>query len=176
MPTIARILDIAPVACYLSANFVSRRQLFGGSVDPSNPSKIFNVYKILKEIYDNDPAYDGLQVRCDYLYELCKKFALAAGAIVDGGGGGSVSPVTPGTINVYPFVIDSDDFESDGISYDNPDIVGDNLMIFINEWTQQWLLAPDAFVYTATGIQIVLPGFSANDADYTIVIQKRNNG
>lgn len=178
MPTIARTIELAPVACYLSANYVAKRNgLFGGTVDETNPIKIYNVYKILKQIYDKDPTYEGLQVRCDYLYELMKRWALAAAAIVDGNNGGSVAPPTPtpGT-DIYPFVITSDDFESDGVSYNNADIVGDNLMIFINEWSQQWLLAPDSFVYTSGGIQVVLSGFSANDFDYTIVIQKRNNG
>lgn len=176
MPTVARILEIAPMACVLSVQHTAKRQLFGGSLAVDNSLKIYNVYKILKKIYDNDPAYDGLQVRADYLYELLKKFALRSAGIVDGGSGGSVAPVTPTDTNVYPFIITSNDFEADGTSYNNADIVGDNLMIFINEWTQQWLLAPDAFVYTATGIQIVLPGFDANTSDYTIVIQKRNNG
>lgn len=176
MPTIARTLEIAPMACVLSANAVARGALRGGKLDPSNPQKIYNVYKILKKIYDNDPTYDGLQVRCDYLYELLKKYALRAAAIVDGGGGGSVAPVTPTDEAIYPFIITSADFEADGTSYNNADIVGDNLMIFINEYTQQWLTAPTYFVYTATGIQIVAPGFDANSFDYTIVIQKRNNG
>lgn len=177
MPSVARILQIAPMACVLSANASAKGQLFGGKVDPLNPQRIYNVYKVLKTIYDKDPNYDGLQVRADYLYELLKKYALRAAAIVDGGGGGSVAPPTPTPdSNIYPFIITSVDFESDGVSYNNPDIVGDNLMIFINEWSQQWLTAPASFVYTATGIKIVLIGFDANTADFTIVIQKLNNG
>jgi len=178
MPTIARTLELAPVACYLSSNYVSKRKLFGGTIDSTNPAKIYNVYKILKKIYDLDPTYDGLQVRCDYLYELMKRWALAAVPIVDGGGGGSVSPITPpaGT-DIYPFVITEADFEPDGISYNNADIVGDNLIIFANEYTQQWLVAsPTTFSYTATGIVINIPGFDANTQTWTIVIQKRNNG
>jgi len=177
MPSITRTLQLAPVACYLSANYVAKRKgLFGGTVDETNPIKIYCVYKILKYIYDKDPAYAGLQERCDYLYELLKNWALSAAAIVDGGGGGSVSPITPTTENIYPFVITSGDFQPDGVSYNNPDIVGDNLMIFINEWTQQWLFAPDSFVYTSTGIQIVLSGFNANTSSYNIVVQKINTG
>lgn len=176
MPTAARILELAPTACYLSANYIDRRKLFGGSLDTINPIKIYCTYIVLKHVFDKDPNYDGMQARCNYLYELMKRWAIAAAAIVDGDNGGSVAPVTPIQSGVYPFVITSADFESDGTSYINPDIVGDNLMIFINEWTQQWLFAPDSFVYTLTGIQIVLPGFDANTSDYTVVIQKRNNG
>lgn len=176
MPTVARILELAPMACVLSANNIARRQLFGGSVDTLNPLKIYNVYKILKHVFDKDPNYEGLQARCNYLYEIMKRWAIAAAAIVDGNNGGSVAPITPSQSGIYPFVITSSDFEADGTSYNNPDIVGDNLMIFINEWTQQWLFATDSFVYTATGIQIVLSGFDASTSDYTVVIQKRNNG
>lgn len=182
MPTITRILQLAPTACYLSANYIDKRKLFGGSLDPMNPIKIYCTYIVLKHVYDKDPTYDGLQARCNYLYELMKRWALAAAAIVDGNNGGSVAPVTPVQSGIYPFVITSADFEADGKTYINPDIVGDNLMLFINEWTQTWLLAPGAFTYTATGFVInngagqQMEGFNASVYDYTVVIQKRNNG
>lgn len=96
MPTAARILQLAPTACYLAANDVNQKTLSGkGSLVPSQAIKIYNVYKILKHIYDLDPNYAGMQSRCNYLWELMKRWALKAAAIVDGGGGGSVAPVTP---------------------------------------------------------------------------------
>lgn len=96
MPSIQRILEVAPVCCYLSANYVAKRQgLFGGAVDQNNPTKIYNVYKILKHVYDKDPLYPNLQACANYLWELCKGYTARAAAIVDGGGGGSVAPVTP---------------------------------------------------------------------------------
>jgi len=175
VPSVTRILQIAPMACVLSSQDVAKGNLFGGKVDPSNPLKIYNVYKVLKTVYDKDPNYAGLQVRTDYLYELLKKYALRAAAIVDGGGGGSVAPPTPGSSTIYPFIITSTDFTTSN-TYDNPDIVGDNLSIFINEYSQQWLTAPDSFVYTPTGIEIVIPGFDSNLYNYTIMIQKIGTG
>lgn len=96
MPTSARILQLAPTACYLAQQDVNKRSLFGKpKVVPSQAIKIYNVYKILKHIYDKDPNYSGMQARCNYLYELLKKYALRAAAIVDNNSGGSVAPVTP---------------------------------------------------------------------------------
>lgn len=173
MPSVSRILELAPVSCYLAANFAAKKQLFGGSVDPTTTTKIYNVYKILKHVYDKDPSYDGLQQRCNYLYELCKKWALGAAAIVDGGGGGSVAPPTPGTATGYPIVVNGSDFEPDGITYVNPDIVGDNIMLFVAGFNQEWHFAPTFFTYNATGFIIVFPGFDANNYDY-IIIQNYN--
>jgi hypothetical protein len=111
-----RILQLAPVACYLSANEVAKGQLFGRRVDPTNPLKIFNVYTVLKKVYDYDPDYDGLQVRCDYLYELLKRYAVRAAAIVDGNSGGSVAPPTPSGVVPAPiqFAVDMDEFMEPG--------------------------------------------------------------
>jgi len=132
MPTVERILQLAPVCCYLSANNVAKKTgLFGGVVDEKNPINIYNVYKILKHVYDKDPTYDGLQVRCDYLYELCKQYAMRAAAIVDGGGGGSVAPVTP-TAGPLPspidFIVSASSFiPTGGSSVNIPTFIGYNL-------------------------------------------------
>lgn len=179
LSTISNTIAVAKVTAVLASNEIAIKRAFGKSVRSLErfPLMITTEYMILEGVHSRVPGFANLQLASDYVYDLCGKFKLAAQAIVDGGGGGSIAPVTPplGT-NIYPFVITSDDFESDGISYNNPDIVGDNLMIFINEWSQQWLFAPDSFVYTSTGIEIVLNGFDANAQDYTIVIQKRNDG
>lgn len=88
--------------------------------------------------------------------------------MVDAGGSGSVIPT-----QTYPFIITSADFEPDGITYNNPAIVGDQLMLFITGYNQEWQFAPTSFSYTATGIQIDIPGFDA--ANYgNIIIQKIN--
>lgn len=111
----------------------------------------------------------------DYLYWLCGKFGLQAQAILNIAGGGQVAPISS-SVSIYPFIITSDNFEPDGVSYNDSRIVGDRVMIFINEWSQQWFDdASGAFQYTATGIKILLQGFDAETADYTIVIQKDNS-
>ena len=112
----------------------------------------------------------------NYLYWLCGKFALEAEVIYNGATGGGNVSLNP-LVSVFPFAITSSSFEPDGVSYNNPDIVGSRIMIFINQWSQQWFLDTDgAFIYTSTGIKIILPGFNANTANppYTIIIQKDN--
>ncbi len=110
----------------------------------------------------------------NYMYSLCGRWSSFAKNLI--ATGGSVSPITPaGGSNVYPLYIFSANFESDGVSYYNANIVGDTLMIFVNEYSQQWFVSGgNTFIYTATGIDITLPGFDPSLYEYTIVIQKAN--
>jgi len=108
----------------------------------------------------------------NYLYSLCGKYAPYASNLISVGG--QVAPITPsGGADIYPFVITSSNFEADGVSYDNSAIIGDTLSIFVNEYSQQWLLSGvDTFSYTATGIIINISGFDANSQSWTIMVQK----
>lgn len=118
--------------------------------------------------------YPTIQGVADYLYWMCGKYGLEAQNIINSGGGGYVNVVT--LPPVFPFAITSADFESDGITYNNPRIVGQRVMIFINQWSQQWFTDQDnAFIYTARGIQIIFPGFDAMTQQYTIIIEKDNS-
>lgn len=172
MLTVNDIIDIAKKSQFLSTVSIKQSGLFGGGIDLQLPRKLYCIRKNVEWLNTLDSDDLSLTETSNYLYALCGRFGLLAQGI--GGGGGSISPV--GGKAIYPFIITSADFQSDGITYLNPDIVGDSLMIFINEWSQQWLTSPDSFIYVAGGIQIVLLGFDANTASYTIVIQKRNNG
>lgn len=178
--TIENTIEVAKVTSALASRDIAKGKFFPTLIRTEErfPLMITTERKIIEGIYTRVPSYPNLQLASDYLYDLCGKYQLAAQAIVDSSSGGSIAPVTPGSsgASIYPFVITSDDFEADGVSYNNEDIVGDNLMIFINEYTQQWLLAPTSFVYTPTGIQITAPGFDANAENYTIVIQIKNSG
>ena len=79
----------------------------------------------------------------------------------------------PNKPSIYPFVITSADFEADGVSYNNPNIVGDNLELFPNQLNQQfWYAGQGLFVYTSTGIRITYAGFDANTQDWTIRIDQ----
>lgn len=115
MPTIARVLEIAPVGCYLAANYREKGKLFNyGRPSSINQSHlIYAIYKVLNTAYTNDPTRDGLQEVSDYLYELLQKFAFRAAQIVDGGGGGQVTPITPEGANTMPnpldFIVNSTD-------------------------------------------------------------------
>lgn len=117
----------------------------------------------------------------NYLYSLCGKYAPYASNLISIGG--QVAPIAPSGgggsgSSIYPFIITSanGDFEPDGVSYNNPAIVGDTLSLFINEYAQQWLLSGvNTFSYTATGFIINLPTeppFNANTQDWTIMVQK----
>lgn len=172
MPTVTEILELAPAAGFLAANAGDKSVLFNrGKLNPILPQQIYGIYFIAKKIYDKDPNYNGLVPICNYLWEIMGRYGVAAQQFT--GGGGSVSPITPSNQGIYPFVITSADFESDGVSYNNPNIVGDNLELFPNQLNQQfWYAGQGFFVYTATGIQIIYPGFDANSQSWTIRIDQ----
>lgn len=178
MPTTAEILTLAPASSYLAANAIAKGQLFPrNKMNPILPQQIYAAYFILNKIYTLDPAYPGLDACAQYLWELMGRWGVAAQGIT--GGGGSIPSPTPSNQGIYPFVITSADFEDDGVSYDNPNIVGDNIMLFINEFSQQWLVAGAGyFNFTATGFQIIttvgspLEFFNANTQSYTIIIEQ----
>ncbi len=173
MPTVARILQLAPAASYLAANYVDKKNfLKGGALVPNQSINIYRIYKILKHVYDKDPTYPGLQVRCDYLYELLKRWALAAAAIVDGNDGGSVAPPTPGGSVAFPFYIFSANFESDGVTYLNSKIAGVNIALFIDEYVQQFFPGTNFTYVAGGGFTITAPGFDANNFDYTIRVER----
>ena len=119
MPTVARILQLAPVASYLANSRAAKGGLFGPALDPRLGILIFMVHKILKKIYDLDPTYQATQQRvvADYLYELIIKYAFRSAAIVDGNNGGQIAPAT-GLVIVQPydFEVTDDSFISTGES------------------------------------------------------------
>lgn len=119
MPSISRILELAPTCCYLANNNKSKKALFGG-VPKSNQNQatlIYIYWKILNTIYELDNDYDGLYAPAQYLFELEQKFAYKAANIVDGGGGGSVAPITPTTLpDPYYFIVSSSSFIVTGAS------------------------------------------------------------
>lgn len=165
-------INIAKVSQYLAGNTISKSGLFGGGKDLKLQRKLYCIRKSIEDVYNLDTSEENLFRTSTYLLGLCAPYSLEAVRIVTGGSGGSVSPVVPDN-PIYPFIINSSDFEADGVSYNDSNIVGDRLMIFINQWSQQWFGDSDsAFTYTATGIEITLPGFNANTASYTIVIQR----
>lgn len=119
----------------------------------------------------------ALRAMANYLIWLCGMYGQQAEYILQGSGGGTVVPEGGGTSSsVYPIYITSANFEPDGVSYDNPAIVGDNLIMFVNEYVQQWLAASGStFAYTTSGIIMTIPDFDANTQSWTIVIEKFNN-
>ena len=119
MPTVARTLELAPVASYLANARAGKGGLFGPPVDPKLGILIFMIHKILKKIYDLDPTFESSQQRkvADYLYELIIKYAFRAAAIVDGNNGGQIAaPTGIVIVQPYDFEVTADSFIATGES------------------------------------------------------------
>jgi len=177
--TIQETIDRGNVSIYLSGNDNAKGALFGPrKAAPGSMVTIAMITSALTWGYQGGAQTDqDLRSMANYLIWLIGMYGQQAQAILEGSGGGTVIPGGGSSgSSVYPIYITSADFQPDGISYDNPSIVGDNLIIFINEYTQQWLAASGStFSYTASGIIMKIPGFDANANSWTIVIEKFNN-
>lgn len=112
--TIAEIIEIGRATTYLSANYTSRQQLFGGNVTkPAPPVQI----AIVTDALDWGNAggaqtAQSLRSTANYLYWLCGMFQLQAQNAINGPGGGSVIPITPTMVTPNPY-----DFEVSAISF-----------------------------------------------------------
>lgn len=103
--TVAQIIDIAKISQYLAAQDVARGSLFGARKIPITPQVLYMERKAVEWMYDLDPTDDTLTLTANYLYSLCRGYNLQASRI-SGGGGGSISPVTPATApSPYQFIV-----------------------------------------------------------------------
>ena len=178
MPSIQDIIGIAKVSEYLVTAGIIRGGLYGSGIDLSHARKLYCIRKNIEYRYTQEDIGGGetpsaaLVSVSNKLYSICYNVSLATAIYNSGNGGGSVTPVSP-TVPVYPFIITSADFESDGVTYINPNIVGDNISLFVNQYSQQWLLAAsDTFSLTDEGFVINIPGFDANSQNWTIMVQQ----
>lgn len=178
MPTNAETIEIAKASQYLVADYNAKGALFGRRLSPDLAAILYMERKGIEWAYNQNNNYADITWASNYLFSICQ-FQGRAQVIINGGGGGTpVTPVipTPPAASIYPFIITSSDFKPNGISYDNSNIVGDTLSIFVNEFSQQWLVAgPLTFSYSLTGIIINIPGFDSNTQTWTIMIQKLNS-
>lgn len=112
------IIEIGKASTYLSANYVSTKNLWGGTmVKPTPPITISMVTDAL-EWGEAGGAQTEASLRStgNYLYWLCGLFQLQAQNIISGSGGGSVSP-TPGGFgspNPLDFIVDGTTFIATG--------------------------------------------------------------
>jgi hypothetical protein len=112
MPTIlsiSDIIEIGDVSTYKSANYTSKKLLFGGSIiKPQPPVQIAYITDALRWAVDGGAESDANnRAMANYLYWLCGLFQLEAQAIINGAGGGSVVP-TPSSAslpNPYDFEV-----------------------------------------------------------------------
>lgn len=102
--SVAGIIELGRVSTYLSANYVSKQGLFGGTViKPTPPTQLAWVTDALDWGYlGGAQTSDSLRSTANYLYWLCGRFQLEAQQITDGDGGGSVTPTPAGGSLVNP--------------------------------------------------------------------------
>lgn len=175
MPTPSNTLAIMEVSQMLAANAVGRGSLFSPEPDPRIAVMLHCEREILQAIYDKDPNYDGIQQVSDYGYALCWKWAAEAQAIVDGGGGTAVAPLTP--TQSFPIYITQTNFTT-ATFYPNTKILGNNIIIYLNE-INRYLIPGVEFSVSSTGVTIIntpggvyLDGFDATIYTYNLVIEK----
>jgi hypothetical protein len=166
--TVPQIIDIATVSGYLAQSEVEKGVLFGQRKDPQLPMKIYMEKKAVEWAYDQDSDYEDIKATANYLFSLCGKYAILANYIVNNSTGGDyVSPITLGS-SPYLIVVTSSQF-SDATNYNNANLVGKTLSVFWNDIPR--FLIPDVeYEVTATGINILVPGFDATSASYTFFI------
>ena len=168
MPTVSQTISIMKVSQYLASADVANGSLFSPKLDPRLPIMLYVERRFLEAIYNADSSWEDLQQVADYGYALCWPYAPKAESIVNGGGGGSVSPVTP--TQQFPIYITEADFTS-ATFYPNTNIIGSNIVIFINELNRYFFNGVD-FTISATGITMLVAGFDATLNTYNIIIEK----
>lgn len=93
MPTPAIIIQVNDVSGYLAANAVSMGSLFSPFLNPKLPLILYMEGKALS--WGNQYGTDDIQAVANYVYAMDYKSQYAL-RIVNGGGGGAVTPVNPG--------------------------------------------------------------------------------
>lgn len=178
IPTIQEVVDMGKVSIYLSGNDNARGNLFSPRLaSPGSNVSIAMITDALLWGYEGGAqSAQALRQVANYIVWLIGAYGQTAQYILQGTGGGTVIPGGGGIASsVYPIFITSANFETDGVSYDNSQILGDNLIIYINQYNQYWLPASGTtFQYTPTGIKILIPLFDANTDEYEITIMKFN--
>lgn len=79
------------------------------------------------------------------------------------------------TATDFPYIITSANFEADGVSYNDPRVIGMNVSLQINNFTGNFLSTGNGITSTATGFIITDAAFDANSFDYTIQVNKLNS-
>jgi len=124
-------INIGKVSTYLSRADVSKGSLFGARIagrNPQLPLTLAMETDSVNWIYEYDSTYSDLTVTTRYLYALCGKYGVQAIPIITGGGGGSVTPVSP-TGYIYSEI--SDTITTGGSTYTNTLLVGGTDLTFV---------------------------------------------
>lgn len=118
MPTIAQIITRGDLSVPLSANYNAKQAMYSPALAaPNSPVLIAMVTDALRWANDRPEIYtqnDLLQI-ADYLIWLTGKFGLQAANTT--GGGGSVTPITPGSggnVNRIDFIVNGSSVIAEG--------------------------------------------------------------
>jgi hypothetical protein len=173
MSTILNTLKVAKVTSFLASADIAKGVLFPNVIrtEPRYPLMITTERIIIEKIFNKDPNYTNLKICADYLYDLCGRYRFAAQAIVDGGGGGSITPVTQPAI--FPLYITQAAFTT-ATFYPNVKLFGNNIIVYLNE-INRYLLPLTEFSYNSLGLTILIDGFDASVNSYNLVIEKYTN-
>lgn len=178
LATIPETIQYADLSVGYIANDNAKGALFGPRLSaPCSPVTLTIVNEGLRWAYEGaNTSNEDLREMANYVRWLSGPFFTKAQFVISGGSsGGSVVPGNLSTI--FPFYITSADFESDGVSYNDPNIVGQNLEIFVDEGPQQFFTSGvTTFSMTATGLIMNFDWFDANTNSYTIRIGKLGTG
>jgi hypothetical protein len=163
-------ITVGDISTELALNYNSKQSLFNGVIAPISPIRIAMVTDALR--WGNEAGQDATNLRglANYLIWLCGAFGLEARAKLGLGGGNVISGSGQAGTTIFPIVVTAANFEVDGITLNDPRIVGVNLFIVPKNFVQEQLFAPTWFTYTATGI-VLANGLNANDFE-SITIEK----
>lgn len=93
MATPTQVILINNISEYLAANAVANGALYGQYTDPRLPLMLYMEGKAL--IWGNQYGANTIQAVANYVYALDGRFGAIAQGIINGGGGGSITPITP---------------------------------------------------------------------------------
>ncbi len=156
-------IDIAKISTYLSGNDNASGALWGARLNPNLQRLIYIEMKSLEWAYEQSGTYPNIDFIANYVYALCGRYGIKAQAILDGGGGGSVVPVSPVTApNPIEFVVSSSSYIPIGADTKTiTSFIGYNLLFVRNNVTQSTVdVGSGSSFYTwsrTTGVLTISP-------------------
>lgn len=171
--TTADKINIGWLCGLYASNELQNGKKHGGLLDERLPSLLYSVTQGLSWLNDIAPNDADVEPIGNYLISICKHY-LKALNVLDSGNSGVVPGIISGG-SLFPIVKFPGDFESNGVTYNDPRIVGFNLMLWVSNYSEEWQFAPAFFIYTSTGFKIVAPGFNINDYDRIIIDDFNSN-
>lgn len=169
MLSIADSIEVGDVSTYLSANYNSKKGLFGGAIaNPTSPVTIAMVTDALRWGSDGGAqTAASLRETANYLIWLCGRFGLEGTLIIGGTGGGTVTPggipTTPGRID---FIVSAASYIITGASSATiSDFIGYNLDFVRNGIPQSTVITePSYFTWNrSTGAFTCSPALSEGE-------------